>query len=331
MKIVSGALMVARIISGSPRNVLDDEIRFSLTVNEDGAMEVLVGFDTIPAPRRFRFATGTADIEIISLDEYFLNFSLISSERSPVYDILISEEDSRRSFIYGYGEISGSIGAMYGSDFANEVGSIMILPDWSCPIENLRSFDMIVRPVQPERYCLDNQIIFVNATMQTLPGPEQCMTIHVGVSLEPSSSLGEIFNVRNDTTPMFIGQYQIQTESEFDTIPTEIFSLIQTAIRSATGFSQLGDIINMIECESYIDELPSIRYTLLDGSVGGQGIVYVVLSPRDYTEISQEGVCKLRLRRSNQFVADRLGVNFLERVAVYIDYAEQRFAFCEPM
>jgi len=316
-------------VLGTTRVPADIEIRYPLIVGEEGGMEISVGLDTVPAPRRFSFATGSASVELNapSPDHFMSTLSILSSDGSPVHDIVLSDT-SRRPFLYSFGAYSGTIGAMYGSTFSTVARNFLLVPD-APDHTSIRSFNMIVEPHDPSLYCFDNEMVYVNATLEPVNDEEHSMTIHVGVSLEPTSDTSRIFDIHNDTT-IYSGQYEIHTESEFDSIPSEIFTVILIAIRSATGISGSGDIINLTECESFIDELPSIRFTVMDNSANIG--VYVVLSPRDYTDISEDGgVCKLRLRRSNNYVRDRLGVNFLERVAVLVDYTNTRFGFCEPL
>ena len=220
-----------------------------------------------------------------------------------------------------------TIGANFVSDFAREVGALMLVPS-----DTSESVAMIVGNFEPQEFCADPIV--------TVPALFAAPAQGIGMVYLSVSFVDRFGNeITNPTQPE---HFQFDASFHVDWVPSGVMDNFQHIIEEDFGYELYADFTTEIHapCAQIIDRLPSIRYSILDTSRENY-ILDVILPPRDYIRIDASGNCDVQLLEVNEQDAEYdsrlqatpniLGTNFLRQVAILFDYRNRQFGFCEPL
>ena len=219
------------------------------------------------------------------------------------------------------------IGANFASDFANAVGKLMFVPS-----ETSESVKLVVGGFDAQNFCAD-PIVLVPALF-VLPAGEIGM---VYVSVTFLDRFGE--EITEPTEPEM---FRFDSYYHVDWVPSVVMDDFQQIVETDFGLPLYSEFTTEIQapCADIIDRMPSIRYSILDRDRNNY-VIDVILGPRDYIRIDENGHCEVQLLEVEGEIAEYnpapqdtpniLGTNFLRQVAVLFDYRNRQFGFCEPL
>jgi hypothetical protein len=213
-------------------------------------------------------------------------------------------------------QFSDRLGVSLTSDFGRAVGSMLLLP----PTGSTTSHRMIIRPQDPSAFCVDRQLVMVDA----FEGDQYYHDfVEVGISF-----IHEIPNENESSDPVpFVTNstyaFGIETSEVMTMIPERVWEELIRVARNI-GMVFVTDFYELeVGCADRIRLLPTIRFQI------GYN-VNIHLSPSEYLSVDAEtGRCEWKICGFDH--GYRLGSNLLAEVGLYYDYAENRIGFCDPL
>ena len=203
------------------------------------------------------------------------------------------------------------------SEFARTYSRVMLTPS----VSSTSTYELITDVNDPSQYCFDGTISLAQFTSP--------ISFHTRVTLVPSNGRVVSSRITGARRPLS-AFYDINTESMKDVISQGVFNSLMLELEELSG---TPDLANM-NFASIMQDMPSIQYTIYHhdgGSRERDEIARVVLEPIDYLKETLDGVYELQVRSADANEQPQLGMNFLNAVAVFIDYENEEIGFCEPL
>ena len=243
---------------------------------------------------------------------------------------------------YDYDVSMGRISVLHGSQFAQRFGNLMITPNFNGgqylrqrqgdqaarvePYDDI-GFRFYANVVDPARYCLDNSIVYTS----TIPNTPEIRFMAQTSLIRSSQPQGE----EGNSEPVIIaesqyaGEYDMTDVHIYITLPEEVNNALNAEVERLTGLSRY-DYHDSPNCESFVDQLPTLKFTLLDPN-GTREVVDFMLEPSDYVKIERT---PSSIRCNIQTYANgglSMGHLFWKQFGVFIDYNNERIGFCDPL
>jgi len=228
----------------------------------------------------------------------------------------------------------GYVGIAPGSRFSQIFSSVLFLP----PSQDQTTHRLVTGLNNPSDFC--NQGVYVTVPMETryssLTRLEMTIQVAVSVINRGGENINDVVRgVASDTNA-----FHIDFQQESDYIPDHILEGILRQISAIAnvppidrGPRNFDRYIPAAFYSEYMQSLPSIRYTIFDGtSANGRPLLSIVMEPQDYLRFDVNGNLALKLEAvEDGDESYRFGLNFLDSVAVSIDYRNSTLAFCDPL
>ena len=256
------------------------------------------------ADRCFIIETHLSDIRLrfTSLLGYTRDISLVATGGNHVRLDRSSAEVPR-----DWRQLGDRLGVGMNSDFGRTVGSMFLLP----PPDNdsNASYRMIIGAQDPPGYCVDRQLVLVDAFEGV---------VDVGITLIQVDGGVAVSSFINTATHGF----WIESSEPTTIVPQNVLNELVRAVRElGMTFRSVNEL--EVGCEGRIHLLPTIQFQI-------NFAVNIYMSANDYVTVDNEtGRCSLQLLGSDRWF--RFGSNFVERVGLYFNYSERRIGFCDPI
>jgi len=202
---------------------------------------------------------------------------------------------------------------------------MMLLPPLDDDHVGLR---MIVRPTEPHlRYCYGGQIAMAPA----LPG--NSLKVRAQVSLVPAG-----IDTDGDETPTESpivvsdpAEFRFKLTSEL-TVPSPVYYALESEIERITGMTRM-EFVRSERCAQFIDQLPSIKVSIIGSEETNDQLVHIYVKPSDYIALENgpRRKCRLDVSGIENPNYSSLGRPFLNQVGLLVDYSQRLFGFCEPL
>ena len=210
------------------------------------------------------------------------------------------------------------LGAGFGSDFANLVGSFFLIPQYVSD-GDLR-FDGIVTPDDPAAFCYDNQLVMTTVN-------EGRLEIEVSLINVVTDDPVELLFANGRQEFSTIENYQIET-SEFARVPNRIWDVLVQAMREHEIGQRSAQEFET-GCESVIPMMPTIQFRLRNN---GAGVMDIRMTGSDYLSVNPaNGRCRINITWEDDPENYSIGMLLFERVGVLFDYRNNQLGFCDPI
>ena len=213
-----------------------------------------------------------------------------------------------------------TLGFSHTSRFGRQVGGMMLVPNSSTG-----NITMHISPENPDQLCYENGPIAYASLV-----PVHYAGYTVRTRLEAHWPEGSILE-SNQTSIVSSSTYfaTIETKDADSVIPAVIFNDIMNRARQH-GIPPIHEGVATFNAPNCYTELftilPELRYYI---STTDSEVAAIIMTPSDYL-ISNGEQCFLSLR-ADRYYPPAHGTQFLKNVAVYFDYTNHRFGFCEPL
>ena len=222
------------------------------------------------------------------------------------------------------------------SDFGRSVDSMLVVPH-SQPDLSSHMVNMIVRPVDPTIFCIDQRITYVQTDMVPAAGhrrADQQLGMYSSVKI-----VGDDFPLSNDQVSFLLVQVGTTGRSS---IPHELYDRLVTMIRANGGSIIREDgrrYISALDCfESMTSVLPAIEFSVLDSPDPSTTRLNLLFRPDEYLAPvpNNPDLCLLllrpRLRIPQQpYNTIQLDLDFIKRLVIHCDYVNQQIGFGDPL
>jgi len=217
----------------------------------------------------------------------------------------------------------GQFHATMSSPFAAQYSGFFVSQPPRTPNQPDQKVRFVLAPTDvPNRYCQDGYMGFAPA----LPGT-QFLKFRTEVGL-----LGNTEDDNFEAAELIVNSEPREahiTLVDFVSVPRVVYNVLEEEIERITDmtWTEFGQ---HPDCQSMIDQLPTIRYRILDEN--NIGVVEVLVAPSDYV-VSDPGAaerCHISVVCVEP-VHQSLGLPFFRSAGVYVDYQQQRFGFCDPI
>ena len=194
---------------------------------------------------------------------------------------------------------------------------------------------LIVRPEIPQEFCNEDSgpIAYVPTTSTGNGWTVMASVRPIAADQTDNLSQHGVGRLESSVSESAI-PYHISSGDVVDKVPYETYEMIKRMIRS-TGANiddsiEFVDGIHITNCSSHIDYFPSIQYSLYARQhIRMIKIVDIVLSPQEYTTISEDGSCIAHLSASTNSDSGAFGMNLLRSTAIHFDRENNRVGLCD--
>jgi hypothetical protein len=113
-------------------------------------------------------------------------------------------------------------------------------------------------------------------------------------------------------------------------MPTSVFDVIVQFIQTRLNMTW-SEFEEHPGCESMINQLPTVRYTLPRYDSTGMATLNVHIEPSEYVSVSEQDPQQCRINLHNTASTNFVGRPLFKSAGVYIHYPTRILGFCDPL
>ena len=240
------------------------------------------------------------------------------------------------SFVGHNDRIGGCIiGICPGSEFGRVFRTALFLPSQQDENESHPSrFQLIQGLDDPSSYCLDGSYGLAQMRVYTSRSADTRRTIQIRAAVTLIAPAGERSGEIMIADAPQIGptNFLVKFGDYPDRLPYDFRVVLGEYIMAARR-PYRGIDMSAVNLAEIFEHLPSIQYTIYESQDSNTIAATVILGPEDYASVDSHGFINTHIENVES-IHDRvpsLGMNFLQRSGVFIDYINNRIGFCEPI
>ena len=127
-----------------------------------------------------------------------------------------------------------------------------------------------------------------------------------------------------------ITPFSINVENENTIITPEMYQAWEDEVMYVAGVSDRR-ALNQLNWSSFIDHLPSIELSIYSSNTMNEVATRIILHPSDFIVVREVGAYVKLLPQDSNRNRLSLGRNVLRYTTLFLDYANSRLGFCEPI